>query len=75
MSSIAAIVPYEHIQKFTRKYGTVSLTQDGVGVIGEAQVPGLFIYETVWKAGPFGSIPEAMASCEKELAEWMKNKW
>ncbi|MEM8856850.1 MAG: hypothetical protein AAGD96_00930 [Chloroflexota bacterium] len=68
--------PYKHVQTFTSKYGTVSLKQDNVGVTGEAQVPGILIYETIWKEGPFGSIPEAMNRLDQVLEKWLQNaRW
>ncbi|MFK7803314.1 MAG: hypothetical protein AB8G95_16890 [Anaerolineae bacterium] len=67
--------PYAYIHQFTQKYGTVRLEQDDVGVTGEAVAPGVLIYETVWKGGPYASLPEAMNSLDQELEKWLQNKW
>lgn len=66
---------FEHIRRFTQEYGTVSLTQDEVGVTGEATAPGILIYEKVWQGGPYDSFPEAMEHLNQELGKWLKNKW
>ena len=66
---------FEHIQRFTREFGTISLKQDDVGVTGEATAPGILIYEKVWQGGPYATLPEAMQKLDQELGKWLENKW